>query len=307
MISPTAVQEFGLAEGEVRTFFEQGFIGPFRVYDRKTALELADCIVRKGRERASAVYGPDNQVNYDRHLDIDELADHVCRPEIVGKVRSLLGPDLFCWRGEYFIKAPGSPGTEWHQVEAYRYSTGTAHLAPTVLDYPLFQVTVWTAFTEATRNTACMKFMPGSHKKWFFDEGKPVERGRGLYEASDMAQSTGFFGYQYADFKIDPNWSPDESQARDMEMQPGEFIIFTAKCMHGSQPNRSKYSVRLAYAARYVPTHVRIYPEITSFAEHGSQFSLDDYGAVLVAGKDKYGHNKVRTTMLSGRQFTKPF
>jgi hypothetical protein len=33
-------------------------------------------------------------------------------------------------------------------------------------------VTVWTAFTEASLKTGCLRFQPGTHRKMFYDEMK---------------------------------------------------------------------------------------------------------------------------------------
>ena len=106
-----------------------------------------------------------NQCNYDRHFDIDELAQHIENPTILGHVRAIPGDNLLCWRTEFFPQFPGSKGTEWHQVERFQYTTGTAQVQPhdgKPGDIP-FELTVWTTLTEATIENGCMKFLPGSH------------------------------------------------------------------------------------------------------------------------------------------------
>src|SRR5205823_10150844 len=95
-----------------------GFFGPFTVYDvdemkhawRRERLRLYD--------RSAAAYqdecesGNTNIANYDRHLDSTFLADHISKPEIVDRVRGALGPDVLCWRTEFFPKYPGDEGTD---------------------------------------------------------------------------------------------------------------------------------------------------------------------------------------------------
>ena len=51
---------------------------------------------------------------------------------IVEKLQSLFGQDILCWRTDFFPKFPGSKGTEWHQVETYKYTTGTSQIEPTI-------------------------------------------------------------------------------------------------------------------------------------------------------------------------------
>lgn len=77
-------------------------------------------------------------------------------------------------------------------------------------------------------------------------------------------------------------------------MEPGECLIFTARCIHGSHPNITERSTRFAISSRYVPTHVKVYPGMEGFSAHGGQFDLEDYGTVLVSGEDKYKHNIIR-------------
>lgn len=288
----TDTSNYCLTQEEMQFFKENGFVGPFKIYEPENAKEILKAIRLKNLDRSKAIF--DNDVNYDRHFDISELSQHICRPEIVQKLQSIIGPNILCWRTEFFPKFPGSPGTDWHQVETYEYGTGVAHLVPTIRheNVPI-DLTVWTTFTESTKENGCLKFMPGTHKKWYFDESIAPRSGRnGVYDV--MKTDSGFFGYNFSDFKIDPNWEPDESQAVAMEMNPGECVIFTANCMHGSLPNTTKRSTRFAITTRYVATQVKVYPNKTNFTEHGGFFDLKDHGCVLVSGVDAYGHNKLR-------------
>jgi len=171
---------------------------------------------------------------------------------------------------------------------------------------PPMELTVWTTLTESNKVNGCLKVMPGSHKVWYFDESKTPKTGRDQENFDPMASDTGFFGYNYAEFKVDPNWEPDEAKALALEMNPGEAVIFTARCMHGSFPNTSKNAIRFALATRYVPTDVKVYPGMTSFHEHGGAFDLSGYGCVLVSGKDDYRLNRVCTENNLGESFPAP-
>jgi non-haem Fe2+, alpha-ketoglutarate-dependent halogenase len=289
-------------QDEDRAFFEKnGFLGPIKVYEPEEAREILHRIRTSNTDRSRAIF--DNDVNYDRHFDVPDLATHIGQRAIIEKVRKLIGADFFCWRTEFFPKFPGSPGTEWHQVSDYQYATGSPMLRPTqALESDHLDITVWTAFTEATRENGCMKFLPGSHRKKYYDESLSTGAGReGEYRSVDA--QTGFFGYNFEDFKVDPSWVPDESAAVAMEMKPGECVMFTPKCVHGSFPNSTRRTTRFAITARYVPTHVRVYPDWQSFVAHGGSFDLANYGCVLVSGEDTYRHNRVRVEDNHGRAF----
>lgn len=275
-----------------KAFFDQnGYLGPFTVYDDP---ETVEAMLKKVRVRilnkTNAIYG-NNKMNYDRHLDIKILSDIVSHPEIVRRVQNILGPDILCWRTEWFPKYPGDQGTAWHQAESFVAFEGDRKLVPTQTHEGSWEVTVWFAFTEATRETACLKVMPGTHRTWFFDERRNIP-----YDPSTSMKGTGsgFYGYDFEKLKIDPDWKPDESKALHVEMRAGEALMFTSRCLHASEPNVTKDRTRMGLAIRYVPTDVQVYPyHDGQFTHFGEVFPLQHYAAMLVAGEDTFGHNKI--------------
>lgn len=286
---------FDLSDEELKRFHEQGYIGPFTLWSPEEMNARWSKVRRQLFDRSHAAYpideaisGANNIANYDRHLDVPYLGEHICRPEIVHRVRSILGWDVLCWRTEFFPKNPGDSGTGWHQVETYAIGetiTGMLEATEHSPGSPM-ELTCWVAFTEATRENGCMKLIPGSHRQWRYDERAPMRwNGR--------ARDNGFFGYNYDDIKIDETWDPDQEQVDHVEMRPGEFIIFTARTIHGSNPNSSNRQ-RMGFAIRTVPTHVRVYGDMNRFDEFGHHFELDKHGCVLVGGHDDYGHNRIR-------------
>jgi len=149
-----------------------------------------------------------------------------------------------------------------------------------------------------------MRFVRGSQRDWIFDEHQDTKQGRS--DDYDVAYAeTAFFGYDFADFKIDPQWEPAAEDVVELEMNPGEAVIFTASCVHGSTPNRTERETRFAIAARYVPTHVRVYPDQDSFSAHGATFDLANYGSVVVAGANGYDHNRIRVDDNHGVKFAR--
>lgn len=276
---------------ELEQFSDNGFAGPFKLYEPEETKEILKIIRCKNSNSSNAIFN--NPVNYDRHFDIEELGKHIAMPQIISRLQKILGSDILCWRTEFFPKFPGSAGTEWHQVANYQYANGIPMLEPTEPDNEFIDITVWTTFTLATIENGCMKFLPGSHKKKYYDESKPVDYKKNV-DYKPVESDTGFFGYQFSEFKIDPLWEPDESKAVSLEMNPGEFVIFTAKCVHASHPNITERSTRFAISSRYVQAQVRVYPDQKNFFAHGSSFDLEKYGCVLVSGEDNFHHNKIR-------------
>ena len=179
-------------------------------------------------DRAHAVYpralsGNTNIANYDRHLDMDFLADHVGRPQIVDRVVSVLGPDVLCWRTEFFPKYPGDEGTDWHQADTFANASGR----PQIL-WPEQQrefggtITVWTAFTEATEQTGALQFIPGTHQQMYYDETKRMHYDPESINRTDKeGMRRGFFGYDYRQLQKDPDWKPDEARRCPSSCAPG--------------------------------------------------------------------------------------
>ncbi|HEY3609259.1 MAG TPA: chlorinating enzyme [Pseudonocardiaceae bacterium] len=289
---------------DIDRFGRDGFVGPIKLYEPDEAAALIREIRINNQNDSRALY--QNSVNYDRHFDIPELARHISHPTIVKYLTAILGPNVLNWRTEWFPKFPGAKATEWHQVRDYSYANGKPQLLPTESEWNAYiDITVWTTFTPATKDRACMKFVRGSQRDWIFDEHQETVQGRD--SGYDVAHAkTGFFGYDFADFMIDPNWEPAAEDVVELEMKPGEAVIFTASCVHGSTPNLTERETRFAIAARYVPTQVRVYPDQDSFSAHGATFDLSNYGSVLVAGENTYDHNRIRTEDNHGALFAVP-
>ena len=308
-------QSFSLSKEELAEFHHNGILGPFTVYEAEEMTALFNSIRPSLLDNRKAIYkgnegisGVTNISNYDRHLDIDVLSEHICRRQIVDRVASILGPDLLCWRTEFFPKYRGDEGTDWHQAGTFANVTSTK--TPQI-EWPEGSngrgtITVWTAFTESTIENGCMQVIPGTHTTIYYDETKKME-----YDSQKINQldkdgiQRGFFGYDYRQLQVDPNWRPDESKARSLVMKPGQCIIFWSTLLHASHPHRGLTDkMRLGYAARYVPTKVKVYPYSTNLDEFGGKASLENYGAVLVAGENAYTHNRILEKNVHGKRFS---
>jgi non-heme Fe2+,alpha-ketoglutarate-dependent halogenase len=314
MQQETKTRQFGLTPEELRQFQERGFYGPFKVYEpedvsrawRRERLALMDRTHAVYQEEAAQA-GNTNISNYDRHLDSEFLADHICRPEIVDRVASVLGPDVLCWRTEFFPKYPGDEGTDWHQADTFANASGSPQIIwPGEGVHFGGTLTVWTAFTPARLDTGCMQFIPGTHESMFYDETKKMhydpER---INKESKSGVRRGFFGYDYRELQIDEDFEPDESKAVPMVMEPGEAIMFWSTLMHASMPHEGNTDeMRMAFASRYIPTSVHVYPDTTEIVEYGGRVSLDRFGSVLVSGTNEYGYNTIATQTTLGHPFT---
>jgi non-heme Fe2+,alpha-ketoglutarate-dependent halogenase len=74
--------------------------------------------------------------------------------------------------------------------------------------------------------------------------------------------------------------------------------------MHASHPHKGLTdNMRLGYVGRYVPTSVKVYPELDTIDEYGGKISLDGHGCVLVSGENKHTHNKFINETTTGFKF----
>lgn len=304
---------FAFTEAQRAAFERDGFAGPFTLYEPEEMQRIWKTVRLQLFDRGRAAYDPvgaisgsTNIANYDRHLDLTLLSRHVCHPEIVDRVRSILGPDVLCWRSEFFPKYEGDEGTDWHQAATFANASGRPQILWPEGSKQRGCITAWTAFTAATEQNGCLRLIPGTHERMFYDESKQMEYAPDAIGRSEKdGVRRGFFGYDYRQLQIDPDWRPDESQAISMVMQPGQFILFWSTLMHASLPHRSEDGMRLGYVARYVPTNVRIYPDTTAVEEYGGRISLENYGAVLVCGHDACGYTRLLTENRRGEPFAR--
>lgn len=306
--------DFSLTNQEIEQFHRNGFIGPFDLYEAEEMEKNLRALRPKLLSGKKAIYSQDkavsgstNLASYDRHLDVDFLAEHIARPEIVQRVSSLLGPDVLCWRSEFFPKYPGDEGTDWHQADNFSNVAGSKHPQIVWPEDAEFggTITVWSAFTEASLENGCLQFIPGSHRTMNYDESKTM-----TYDADSINKKEkggvrrGFFGYDYRQLQKDPDWSPDESKAESQVMRQGQFIIFWSTLMHASHPHSGLTDqMRLGFASRYLPTSVKVYPYSDALEEFGGAASLEKFGNVLVSGKDEFQHNRFVDTTVNGYRF----
>ena len=302
-----------LSRDELAEFHTRGFIGPFTLYEpdemkahwRRLRLDLFD-----RRHAAYQDVKPGSGVyDYDRHLDNAFLADLVCRPQIVHRMASILGPDVICWRSEFFPKYPGDEGTDWHQADTFGGGNGIPHIVwPDGSDFG-GALTIWMAFTEASEETACMQFIPGTQRTMYYDESKGMHYDPARVNRKEVnGVLRGFFGYDWREIQVDPNWEPDEVEGslgavprRAVHRLLVDPYARLAAASGQDQGNASGFCRALCSDFRH---RLRRYEGHQHRDRVGRQFSLEKYGSVLVAGRDDFGHNRMRTHTTQGQPYT---
>jgi non-heme Fe2+,alpha-ketoglutarate-dependent halogenase len=292
----------------IEDFDKNGFAGPFDLYSEEEAKSAWRGLRSAFMDTSKAVYGECTS-QYDRHLDIEFLSKHICRPEIVGLAKQVLGPNILAWRTEVHPKPPGTEGTDWHQAIKMTDETGRPFLN-WKNDEPSNglggTLVVWTAFSDVTIENGCMQFIPGTHRKPYYDELKVRNaKADSINQVVKDGVLRGFYGYDWRQAQLDPDWKPDKENCASMTMKAGQFVVFWSTVVHSALPNTSRVP-RYATNVRYVPTGVEIYPGVDRIDEaYTSPVQLDEFTAVLVSGEDKYKHTEIATKNRRGFEFPK--
>jgi non-haem Fe2+, alpha-ketoglutarate-dependent halogenase len=323
--------EFYLSESEVSTFRKDGILGPFPLLSQEQASDLKDKVYalqatdfdgvmlfgNAQARNALKRHGMWN-VNYSgmyQALRYQVLWDVLAAREITQRMASLLGDDLLCWRSQFFEKAPGSPGTFWHQTGTFRESSEKPKLSPTVpTDESMVQLTAWVALTDVTIDNGCMRFVPGSYRDGRYEYltyqmkryaasylmTLPLEKIEKLVHAAKF--TAGNFIKVQAAYEMILDQVPDLFEGfatRSMEMKAGEFIIFTSLNTHASHPNTTTGDTRLALAGRYTTPDVKVYDgfrkDVCATPEGEIPFDVTHCACMQVLGKDAYGYNRIAT------------
>jgi non-heme Fe2+,alpha-ketoglutarate-dependent halogenase len=266
------------SEDDIKKFYEQGFLGPFTLCSREEMIGLRETVAAELMKR-SAVYGVDSGPGKgrDRHLDCPTLWRLLQRPEWTERLAQLLGPNLLLWRSQVFLKPPGAPEITWHQASTYLSEEGyKATLYPRDRN-ELFQLTTWVAFDDVDLDNGCMQFLKGTHRRIHTMKlgGEDAE------------------GFAKARVRLEVDITPENTVT--MEMKAGQFIIFSERCIHGSPPNSSKDRRRWGMAFRTIKPSVKVYDDDLRHRVFylEENFSLENWGAVVLRGQDTEGLNKI--------------
>lgn len=228
------------------TYQDQGFLYPVDVLSEIEASELLDDLESAERELA----GDDEKLailsSYpDRILpSFDSLTRN---PVIVEHVKRILGPDLMVWSASLFDKAPHSQKiVSWHQDLTYWGLDSDD------------EVTVWVALSPVTKDSGCMYFVPGNHKR------KAVEHVDTFADNNLLSRGQ----------EIVVEVSEGEGVA--VELKPGQASLHHGHLFHSSGPNLTDVR-RTAPAIRYIKASVK---------QMGGEKPL----VAHVSGDDRYGN-----------------
>lgn len=243
-----------LSAESVESYRRDGFMPPILIFSPEQARALRNHfeafeaehgkVFSETRARPGEAFT--GSYRFKSHLLMKWLADVIRQPSILDAVEDLIGPDLLCWTTHWFVKEANSPQyVSWHQDSNY-WGLDTTEL-----------VSVWLALSPSTIESGCMRVLPGSHIE-------PAMEHVDTYAENNMlTRGQAIHGI-------------DESKAVNLEVQPGEVVLFDYRLAHASHPNQSN-DRRIGVGIRYIPPVTR-------------QVRHDWDSATLVRGEDRHGH-----------------
>lgn len=276
--------EHQMTEAQLRGFYQDGFAGPFTVFSPEEMRDFRTELLAVEQEE-SKTYG--FVTPRDKHFEMPRLWNYMKSPAVTDRIAQILGPDLNCWRSQIFYKGPHSPAIQWHQASTFMVED---YQDPAIFPADrseIFQITAWIAVDESTHENGALRFARGTH-----DRVRPINFGG----------EEGFYNAAY-------NLEFDEAEADVVEIpcQPGQMILFTERCIHGSAANTTDRH-RLAFNLRAVPTSVAAYPDKKYYRSvyNGGKYHLDKWGVALLRGEDKFNLSRtIPAESLDAGQFTR--
>jgi non-haem Fe2+, alpha-ketoglutarate-dependent halogenase len=233
-----------LTQDQINRYQRDGAVAPVFLMSR-TEIEA----YRRKFDALEATIGGEAQARFriKAHLPFPWLTELTRHPRMIDAVEDLIGPDVILWGSSFFTKkARDVRFVSWHQDSTY-YGLE-----------PPESITCWIGFTDARKESGCMRIVPGSHN------GPAILPHVETY-AKDNLLARG-----------QTIQNVDESSLVYLEVDAGEFSIHHNKTIHSSQPNNAD-TPRIGFAVHFAAPHVR-------------QVQFAGATATVLRGQDRFGH-----------------
>jgi hypothetical protein len=195
--------------------------------------------------------------------DVNPFMQAARHPPLLDMLEQIVGPDLILWITRILCK-PAVKGREvpWHQDGEYW------------LMRPLATCSVWIAIDPVSTANGCMRFIPGSHLR------------QELYRHHQANRDN-----LVLNLELDQDQF-DESDAVNVELEPGQISLHDVRLIHGSLANDSGQR-RAALIMRYMPA-TSYYDRTLGKRRDNSPFNIVDQPLWLMRGIDRSGRNDLQ-------------
>lgn len=231
-----------LTPEQIEACARDGYVAGIQIMPRQEAIDI-----RHRVESFEAATGNEagKTLRVKSHLILPWVLEIARDSRILDVVEDIIGPDILLFISVIWDKKPGDRTfVSYHQDGTYYGFDRRA------------SVNLWMALSDATPETGCMRFIPGSHTGGIREH---LELGG---EKNLLTRGQTVTGVA-------------EDQAVDIVLTPGQCSVHHEDLIHGSHPNNGD-DRRMGYAMVYLTPQVK--PLVGRRA------------ALLVRGEDKYGH-----------------
>jgi len=209
-----------LTEQQIKQFHRDGYAFPIPVMGADEANVLRKQLEEVERRQGGKL---DPTQRSKSHLLFKWLDDLIRDPRILDPVEQLIGSNILCWNTIFWIKEAGSESfVSWHQDTRYWGLSSNK------------VVSVWLALSPASRESGCMRVLPGTHVGGVL----PHED---RYQESNMLTR----GQEISD-------GIDEADAVYMPLKVGEMSLHSYRLAHASGPNTSS-DRRIGVSMHFMP------------------------------------------------------
>ncbi len=167
--------------------------------------------------------------------------DKLCfNSDIIDKVKSLIGPNLYIWSSAIFAKPEKTNKlVSYHQDNPYwQLSTNKV-------------VTVWVALTESKEVSGALKVFPESFKLGIINN-LDVNNADDSYQKGIKTTSEN----DMLSYKQNLKTFLKTNNPVTINLEPKQYSIHHVNCVHGSEPNKSE-KPRIGYAIRYISSETK--------------------------------------------------
>lgn len=250
-----------LSTDQTRTFRERGYLAPLRAYDDSTTVRFRESFLEYRRSLAGRLATLPARDQYAVFSETHTFLDWVY--EMVSHPSVLDAVESLL--GPDLLVW----NTRWFAKFPGEKTYISWHQDATYwgLDPPNV-VTAWLCLGESNPENGCMRVIPGSHQHPLLPQVETYAADNALSRGQEIAVEV------------------DERQAADIVLRPGEMSLHHVAIVHGSKANTSEMP-RIGLAARYISPDVR---------QKGPERQV----AVLVRGRDRYGHYDLATPPAPG-------
>jgi hypothetical protein len=212
-----------LTEIQVKEFDQNGFLFPIDAYTTEEAAGLHSKFIAMEDHLG---HEPQKKFRVKAHLPFPWLCDVVRNEKLLDAIEDILGPNILCWGASFFTKKANDPRfVSWH-TDSFYYGLEPAET-----------VTAWLAFNDATVESGCVQYIPGTHK------GPPAVHEIRMHENNLVQQ-----GQTVVDVP--------EDKAVFAEVNAGQVVLHHESVVHSSGPNNANHP-RVGFSIHYVAPHVK--------------------------------------------------